>query len=271
MIPVSVVIITRNEEAIIGRCLETASLISNDIVIVDNGSTDDTIAIARAFNCRVYHKAWDGYGANKNKGIALAKHDWILSIDADEVADMQLVEQLHRLPLNNPNVVYDIAFRSYFGQKHIRYGTWGRDHHRRLFNRSRVRWSETEVHETLLLPAGVQTMKLAGHLHHYSVNNIEECRQKAVHYARLSAAKYANEGKKAGFFKCRLSPVFGFVMSYILRLGFLDGLEGLDIALTMYQNTRLKYQHLKLLESRKYLSSGKPPVAKKLAVEYRSF
>nr|WP_294948716.1 glycosyltransferase family 2 protein [uncultured Mucilaginibacter sp.] len=268
MIPVSVVIITKNEAAILGRCLKMASFISDDIVVVDNGSTDDTLKIAEAYVCRAYHKPWDGYGANKNKGVALAKYDWILSIDADEIADAQLVKTLHGLTLNDPDVVYDIRFRSYFGNKLIKYGTWGRDHHRRLFNRTRVRWSETEVHETLLLPHGATVKRIGGYLHHYSVQNIQEYDKKAVHYARLSAVKYLNAGKKAALFKLYLSPVYCFFISYIIRLGFLDGLEGLDIALTLYKNTRLKYHYLKLFEEGKYLPSGKLSASKKLVVDY---
>ncbi|RWY55684.1 glycosyltransferase family 2 protein [Mucilaginibacter gilvus] len=268
MIPVSVVIITKNEAAILGRCLKMASFISDDIMLVDNGSIDDTLKIAEAYGCRIYHKNWDGYGANKNKGIALARHDWILSIDADEIADVQLIHTLHQLAFDDPDVVYDIRFRSYFGDKLIKYGTWGRDHHRRLFNRTRVRWSETEVHETLLLPHGAKIKRVGGYLHHYSVQNIAECDKKAVHYAQLSALKYLNAGKKATLFKCYFSPVFGFLISYLIRLGFLDGLEGLDIALMLYKNTRLKYHYLKLFEEGKYLPSAKLSASKKLVVEY---
>jgi glycosyltransferase involved in cell wall biosynthesis len=268
MIPVSIVIITKNEAALLGRCLKMASFISDDIVVVDNGSTDDTLKIAEAYQCRVYHRSWDGYGANKNKGIELAQHDWILSIDADEIADIEFIKALHALELSNPAVVYDIKFRSYFGEKPVKYGNWGRDHHKRLFNRTRVRWSETEVHETLVLPAGVVTKNLTGHLHHYSVQNMAECSKKAMHYAQLSAIKYLKSGKKAGFFKLYCSPVFGFIINYFLRFGFLDGSEGLNIAMMMYKNTKLKYRYLKLYEDGKYIPSDKRPLSKNLAVEY---
>lgn len=267
MIPVSIVIITKDEAAILGRCLKMASFISNDIVIIDNGSTDATLKIAEAFGCRVFQKSWDGYGANKNKGVALARYNWILSLDADEIADVQFINTLHNLSLDNPAMVYDITFRSYFGDKLIRFGTWGRGHHQRLFNRKLVRWSETEVHETLVLPRGVQVERIGGNLHHYSVQNMAECEKKATHYARLSAVKYANAGKKTTFYKLYLSPVFCFLLSYVFRLGFLDGLEGLDIALMLYKNTRLKYHYLRLFEDRKYIPSDKP-IPKKLVVEY---
>lgn len=143
MIPISVVIITKNEAEMIASCIRAAKLISNDILIIDNESTDGTAEIAGKLGCRVFYDEWDGYGANKNKGIARAKYNWILSIDADEIADKFLINDLHKLALDNPKTVYDIKFRSYYGQKRIRFGSWGRDHHIRLFNRTKVKWSNS--------------------------------------------------------------------------------------------------------------------------------
>jgi glycosyltransferase involved in cell wall biosynthesis len=189
MVPVSIVIITKNEAEVIAGCISMAKLITNDIVIIDNGSTDGTREIASAYGCRVYQISWKGYGANKNAGIELAKHEWILSLDADEIPDMELIHSLHQLELNDARLVYDIKFRSYFGEKLIRFGNWGRDHHIRLFNRNLVRWSEQKVHEELNLPKGARAEKLNGYLHHYSVKDADECRRKAIFYARLSAEK----------------------------------------------------------------------------------
>jgi glycosyltransferase involved in cell wall biosynthesis len=268
MVPVSIVIITKNEAALIANCIEMALLITDDIVVVDSGSTDETLNIIRQYSCRRYHKNWAGYGANKNKGIELARHNWILSIDADEVPNMELVLALYDLDLRDPNVVYDIKFRSFIGKKLIRHGSWGRDHHLRLFNRTVVKWSESEVHETLILPAAIHIKKLAGNINHYSVQNINECNIKALHYARLSAKQYMISGKKSTFFKLYFSPVFGFVKNYLFRLGFLDGAEGFNIALMIYKYTRLKYAYLKLHKQGKYIADNSPPVNNSLVVEY---
>jgi glycosyltransferase involved in cell wall biosynthesis len=250
MVPVSVVIITKNEAAFITDCIKMASLITDDIVVIDNDSSDGTPQIATSLGCRVFQKSWSGYGANKNKGIAQARYNWILSIDADEVPDQELVEALHSLKLDNPNQVYDIRFRSYFGKKLIRFGNWGNDHHLRLFNRALVKWSETEVHETLMLPANAEIVKVGGYLHHHSVTDIDDFNTKAIHYARLSAAKYYKAGKKATFVKLHFSAAFGFLRNYMVRLGFLDGAEGLAIARVIYKNTKLKYQYLKEFETK---------------------
>jgi glycosyltransferase involved in cell wall biosynthesis len=267
MVPVSIVIITKNEAAIIASCIDKARLITDDIVIIDNGSTDQTVEIAFTYGCRVYRKAWDGYGANKNKGIDAAKYNWILSIDADEIPDDELVKALHQTSFGDPDVVYDIKFCSYFGPKPIRYGSWGRDHHIRLFNRNTVKWSETVVHETLLMPAGTRVQKIGGCLHHYSVKDLYEYDSKCNYYAELSAKKYFRNGKKVNGVKLYLSPLFGFVKNYIVFLGFLDGREGWDIAKTTVKSTRRKYQYLSDLENA--TATNNPNTVKEsLVVEY---
>ena len=249
MIPVSVVIITKNEADFIVACLKAAKMITNDIVIVDNGSTDKTLQIAREYGCNVFENTWSGYGANKNKGIQLAKYNWILSLDADEVPDMELILSLYNLTFDDPVVVYDIKYNSYFGKKLIRHGRWGRDHHIRLFNRQLVQWTEPKVHEKLILPKNVRIQQLGGCLRHYSVKDENECHNKAIYYARLSAEGYFKAGKKASIINLYVSPVFGFLVDYILLLGMLDGKEGLEIARSIYKNKKFKYQYLRELVS----------------------
>ena len=265
MVPVSIVIITKNEADIIAACIKKAGQITDDIVVVDNGSTDNTVGIAAGLGCRVFKESWDGYGANKNKGIAEARYDWILSIDADELPDNELIRSMHKLKYDDPGLVYDIKFRSYFGKKPIRFGSWGRDHHIRLFNRSLVKWSETMVHETLVLPTNILVKKIKGRVHHYSVKDLKEYDSKGIYYAKLSAKKYFNTGKRVNSVKLYLSPVFGFFKNYIIYLGFLDGREGWDIAKTTLKNTRRKYHFLSQMENR---PGDKQAVKDSFAVEY---
>jgi glycosyltransferase involved in cell wall biosynthesis len=248
MVRVSVVIIAKDEAEIIGRSIDKAKLITDDIVVVDNGSADGTVQIALAAGCRVYQKNWDGYAANKNKGIRLAKYDWILSIDADEVPDEELIKTLYQLKLNDKKTVYDIKFKSYFGQKQIRFGKWGRDHHVRLFNRTLVEWSESPVHETLALPDGIKREKINGHVHHFSVKDITDFNYKSVKYAKLCAEKYYLGGKRSTFVKLHISPLFNFIKNYVLYLGFLDGRPGWEIAKLTVKHTRLKYALLQRME-----------------------
>lgn len=266
MIPISIVIITKNEAEIIANCINAAKLITDDIIVIDNDSTDSTVEIAVTAGCQVYSKNWDGYGANKNKGIALARYNWILSIDADEVADEHLIRALHEVKLNNPEIVYDIRFKSYFGKKPVNFGTWGRDHHIRLFNRQRVKWAGLPVHETLILPPNTIVKKLEGHLHHYSVKNREEYFSKTVKYARLSAEKYPISSKKVTAVKLYIAPLYHFLRNYVLLLGFLDGREGWDIARTISKYTRLKYRYLKNRSIRQ--PQEKQSIKENLLVEY---
>src|ERR1035437_4737523 len=131
---ISVVIITKDEEHIIRNTLQSLQGLTDDIVIVDSGSTDDTITIARKFNATVIETSWDGYGINKNKGIDSAKYNWILSLDADEAIDLVLKQSLLQLPLRQDKEVFNIRFKNFFCGNWVRFGEWGIDTHIRLFN-----------------------------------------------------------------------------------------------------------------------------------------
>jgi glycosyltransferase involved in cell wall biosynthesis len=244
MNPISIVIITKNEAGTLVKSIPLLKQISDDIIVIDNNSTDQTVTIATAYGCKVYQKAWIGYGANKNKGIQLARYNWILSVDGDEIPDQALINSIKATAPGDDKTVYDIAFKTYFGKKLIRFGNWGRDHHIRLFNRQHVKWNETPVHETLQLPQNVIVKKLDGNLHHYSVENRAEYEKKTIHYSQLSAIKYLKAGKKSGLVKQYLAPVFHFVKTYLFLLGFLDGREGFIISRMAFKNTWLKYYYL---------------------------
>jgi len=250
MVAVSIVIITKNQAEILSACIDKAKLITDDIVIIDNDNIDNGYP-NNITGCKVYRKTWDGYGANKNKGIAAAKYDWILSIDADEVPDDELIKALHNLNYGDPSVVFDLKFRTYFGDKMVRFGSWGNDHHIRLFNRNLVRWLDTTVHETLVLPKNTEVKKVAGYVHHYSVKDTHEYDAKSNLYAKLSAVKYLNNGKKAGFVKRYISPIFGFLKNYIIYLGFLDGRAGWEIAKITVKSTWRKYYLLNQMQGLK--------------------
>jgi len=242
---ISVVIITKNEAHIITNTLQSLQAVSNDIVIVDSGSTDDTVIICKKMNATVVETDWSGYGINKNKGIEVAKHDWILSLDADEAIDAELQQNLLQLSLVNDREVFDIRFKNFFCNKWIRFGEWGFDWHIRLFNRKKVHWNNVAVHENLVLPDNVTVTKLKGNILHYTVQNRQEYDAKTDYYARMNAKKYFAAGKKPNFFKRYLSPAFAFMQHFIFRLGFLDGAAGFIIAKTTARYTFLKYRYLK--------------------------
>lgn len=242
---ISAVIITKNEAHIIANTLQSLQTVTNDIVIVDSGSTDETVAICKQFNATVIETGWQGYGINKNKGIAAAKNSWILNVDADEAIDAELQQSLLQYSFTNDEEVFNIRFKNFFCNKWIRFGEWGFDAHIRLFNRKKVQWNNAAVHEELIFPEGVKITTLKGNILHYTVHDKQEYVVKMDNYARMNAEKYFAALKRSNFFKQYFSPVFAFLQHYIFRLGFLDGREGFIIAKTTAHYTFLKYRYLK--------------------------
>ncbi|MEO7314233.1 MAG: glycosyltransferase family 2 protein [Ginsengibacter sp.] len=241
----SIIIITKNEQNNIGRTLSSIKELSDDIIIVDSGSTDETLTICKEFNCRIIETDWKGYGETKNIGNQAAKYDWILSIDADESVGQQLSSFLLSLSPDNNNLIYLIRIKNFFCQKLIRFGSWGNDNHLRFFNRKNTKWNNAAVHESLVFEEPPQIKKANGYLLHYTYNTIQEYLDKVDYYSKLNAEKYYRKGKKATFVKLYISPAFTFVKDYFFKGGILDGRYGLLIARISARGTKLKYQYLK--------------------------
>jgi glycosyltransferase involved in cell wall biosynthesis len=243
----SVVIVCRNEAGILGKTLQSLQGLSSDILVFDNGSTDDTLDIARNAGARVIEGTWEGFGPTKRKAANLALHDWILSLDADEAVDEELATSLRNLQPETENIVYEVNFRNYIGSKPLRFGEWGSDRHRRLFNRKLVNWDDAVVHEQLSMPSGVTIRNIKGHVLHYTVRDMDDYAKKMTSYAMLNADKYYRQGKKAGWLLPRVAPAFSFIKYYLFRLGFLDGEAGYNCAKMTAYYTYLKYARLREL------------------------
>ncbi len=214
--------------------------------MVDSGSTDNTIGIAKKYNITVVNTSWLGYGNTKNKGIDHAKYDWIFSADADEAVDKTLKEALLTLDLSKEEKsVYKVKRKNFIGEKKMNYGAWANDYQIRLFNRKTSRWDDSPVHEQLQIPAGYKVKKLKGALLHYTMKDLDELMDKLNHYASLSAKKYFAQGKKASSYKLYLSPSFTFLLNYFFKLGCLDGRKGFVSAKYYAHYTFLKYALLK--------------------------
>lgn len=253
----SVVIICRNEAHIIARTVRAALAITDDVVVVDSGSTDGTQQIVTSLGARLLETVWDGYGPNKNKGVAAAVHDWVLSIDADEIPDEQLSQQLVALQPADTNTVYKLRFRAFLGEKMLRYGEWAGDAHIRLYHRRNVQWNEAKVHESLQFPAGVKTITLKGYIHHYTSGNLQEFAEKTVQYAILNAGKYFQRGRRATWFHRRFAAPVSFIRNYLFKLGFLDGEAGYNVARMNAWYTWMKYAHLYELTQKNTALAGK--------------
>lgn len=244
----SVIIVCKNEAAIIGRTLQALEGLTDDVIVYDNGSTDNTIAIAKQYKAKVFQGEWEGYGKTKQKTVSLARYDWVLSLDADEVVEPALKKTLLTLQLSDEKKIYALRRKNFLNDKHLKYGEWGSDIQNRLFNRSFVNWDDAEVHETLVIPAEGTIVKLAGAVLHQTMKDVADYSQKTVNYAVLSAAKYFRKGKRSNWVKIRIAPGFTFFKYYILKVGFLDGHYGYICARMAAYYTFLKYTLLKELE-----------------------
>jgi glycosyltransferase involved in cell wall biosynthesis len=246
---ISVAIITKNESHIIGKTLAAVQALTDDIIIGDTGSADNTITIAKQFGAHVIEFAWHGFGHAKNKILEVTKYDWVLAIDADEVVTDGLINELKNLPLINRNELYYIPFVNFIGNRKIEYGDWISDKRLRLFNKTFTKWDDKPIHETVLKPEGTVIKTLKYTLKHYCYTDFAEFAYKMTYYGNEMAQRYFKEGKKASFFKLYIYPRFVFFYSYIFKLGFLDGLIGFESAKMFAYYAFIKYHRLKELQN----------------------
>ena len=198
-----------------------------EIIVLDSDSTDGTQEIAEQYGVKVIPTEWQGYAKTKNYGNSLCTHDWILSIDADEVLSSELIESIYQLTLEE-NTVYTLDRIANFCGKWIRHSGWYPDWKPRLFNRKHVFWEGDFVHETLQIPSEFRVQRLYGKLYHYSYKDLDDHLERTKKYARLAAEAMQAEGKKIHPLKRLLGPAVRFIRTFIIKRGFLDGKAGVD-------------------------------------------
>ncbi len=241
---ISVVIITKNEDHILERTLQSIQGLTDDIVIGDNGSTDNTLEIAKSFNATIIQYKWQGFGHAKNTVVNAAKYNWVLALDADEVPTPQLVEELKLLALQNENEIFIIKFLNFIGRRKLRFGTWTNVNKMRLFNKNFTCWEDKPIHESIITPSNATLIHLKNRLNHYCHNNIMEYAQKMTYYGNEMGERYFEKGKKNIFFKLYIYPFFLFFYNFIFRLGFLDGSIGFVAAFLYSYYAFIKYHRL---------------------------
>jgi len=249
----STIIITLNEERNIARCIDSISSISDEIIIVDSGSTDRTAAIAGTKNVLFHSTEWKSYGAARNLAAELATHDWVLALDADEAPSDELLASLAMLKTKSQKETDAYSFNrltNYCGHW-IKYSGWYPDTKVRLYNKKRTQWDDAIVHEALENIESLDIHQLAGDLLHYSYYSRKEHKERADKYSKLTAKKFHSANKKAGYLKPYLSMLAKFISMYFLKLGFLDGKAGWDIARISAVSNRLKYNELRRLNRTK--------------------
>ena len=244
MLPVSVVIICKNAEATIAKTASSALILTDDVIIMDTGSTDNTLQAIQDLPVRIYQNQWLGYGPTKNKAASFAKHPWILSLDADEWIDEKTCAAIKKLEFDNEKIVYEFKRLNYIKQKPLFYGHWGRDKVKRLYNRSFVQWNSEIVHENLI-GSDLQILYLKDCIiHHFTALNFQTFIEKQLQYAKLMAERYKASGKKASRARLFVAPIVSFINNYFFRMGFLDGYYGYLSAKAQAQYTFWKYLFL---------------------------
>lgn len=246
-LPLSVVIICKNAVLTVEQTIYSARTVSDDIVVVDSGSTDGTQLLVQKAGVRLIESEWLGYGATKNLGNRAAQNDWILSLDADEALSDELAASISAIDWADKNKVYTIRRLNYLGPQPIRFGEWRNDWVVRLFHREVVQWDTAPVHENLVIPQNVEIKKLQGVLHHYTANSIEAYTRKLDQYAHLMAERYHARGKRSSLLRIYGAPLFHFLKYYFLHLGVLDKKAGWQIACAHALYTYKKYKELKRL------------------------
>ena len=239
---ISVTIITLNEESNIKRCLESVSW-ADDIVIVDSGSTDKTVEICRQFDCRILDTAWMGFGRTKQFAVEQAAHDWIFSIDSDEVITPELQAEIKTLLEEEPPFHgYRVPRRSTYLNKIILHGGWQRDRPLRLFNRQYAAFNKKEVHESVAVDGDVDSLQ--NYLLHYPYPDITTHLSKMNTYTELGAEELFEKGRTCSLFEARMRGLIKFFKMYFLQGGFLDGAPGYVLAKNSAFGVYLKYVKL---------------------------
>ena len=247
-LPLSLVVITRDAAADIADCVASASFAA-DVLVVDSGSRDDTVELARRSGARVIEREWTGFGPQKQFATTEAANDWVLCIDADERVSPELAASIAALfAAGSPRAcAYAIARRNRFLGCWLAHGEGYPDWTIRLFDRRRAHWSDDVVHERVIANGPVK--RLAGDLMHASAESLDAYIAKQNRYTSLQAAALHANGSKAGAMHLALSPLARFVRFYVLKLGFLDGAAGFaHIAIGAFASF-LKYAKLRALDA----------------------
>ena len=240
----SVAMITLNEEKILDKTLAAIKDIADEIVIVDSGSTDKTKSIAQKYNAKFFVESWKGYGPQRNSAIDKCSGEWILNIDADEEISPKLKDRIKKIKEENSDKkVYSINFTSVCFGKKIKHGGWSNSYRIRLFRKEAGRFNDNMVHEEFQTGDKVYTLK--EEIYHHSYISLEDYFNKFNRYTTEGAIEYYKKGKKSNVFQIAINPMFKFLRMYIIRLGFLDGIEGFVLACTSAMYTMVKYYKLK--------------------------
>lgn len=248
-IPLSVAIITKNEAANLPGCLESVAF-ANQVVVVDSGSDDGTLEIARGFGCEVHSVPWKGFGAQKQAAIDLCREPWVLVLDADERIPPETQAAIRAVISSGAAAApgYSFPRKNFFQGRWIRHMGWWPDRITRLFRRGVGRMTEASVHEAVTV-AG-QVMALESPIEHRTEGRLSEILKKIDRYSTLAAEEAFREERRSSVWGALARAELTFLQNYILRRGFLDGRQGLVLSVTDAVNKFFKYAKLSEMNRR---------------------
>lgn len=240
----SAIVITRNEERNIDRCLKSLVKVTDDIVVVDSGSTDRTTELAAQYTGKIFEKQWAGFGQARNFAAGQTKYQYALALDADEELSEDLIARLKAL-VPQPDTVYALDRINRFDNRWIKHGSWYPDWKLRLYPAGDSLWTHDAVHETLQFPDTFKIVRLQGKLLHYTAPDPRQFAEKMDRYARLAAEDKHKQGKRVSMLKAFFKAVYRFLSSWMFRLGFLDGIPGWRLALLEARTVYKRYIYLR--------------------------
>jgi glycosyltransferase involved in cell wall biosynthesis len=241
---ISVAIITKNEAQNIGRAVISCTKF-DEIIVLDSGSDDETLTIARAAGATCLQSPWDGFGKQKQRAVELCANDWILSLDADEQLSDGLINEIETTDFTDPSVAYRMKRINYFLGKRVRFSGWQNDYVIRVFNKNCCQIDDRLVHEKVVGYAALETFNHP--CFHFTYAKRSEIEDKVDRYSRLAAAELLKKRTKPIAKPLYLLKAsFAFTRTFILKLGILDGITGMQIAAMNYRYTYLKYKRFNL-------------------------
>jgi glycosyltransferase involved in cell wall biosynthesis len=255
----SVALITRNEAHNLPDCLRSVAF-ADEVVIVDQGSSDGTAAVGREHGARVIAvDDWPGFGPQKNRALDACRGEWILALDADERVPGELRAEIEATLANPSFDVYEMPRRSSYCGRFIEHSGWSPDYCRRLFRRGTARFSEARVHESLVSERPVG--RLRSHLLHYSFRSMDDVLDKVNRYSSESARMLVAKGRRPGLATALLHGLAAFLRTYVAKRGFLDGRHGLMLAISNAEGSYYRYVKAMLLAEAQASDSGEERAA----------
>lgn len=253
-LPVSIVIITKNVMDNIGDCLESVNW-ADEIIIIDNHSTDKTLEIAKKYTNTIYEDTWDTEGAIRNRSYKKARHEWVLTLDPDERVSLELRDQIARfLTYGTGYDAYSVAMKSIFARKYwIRYGGWYPASRVKIFKKDKFRYEEAEIHPRAFLDG--KEGRLTGEIIHYCYDDFSQLVSKMNVQSTLEAKKWLRDGRKMNFGLALVRMVSRFFKMYIQKRGYKDGIIGFMMA--------WQWAAYQILSYAKYWQMKKMPVNEK--------